>query len=180
MHLSTTGTPACPPAPHPLLVSGVGSGWKGKGQLGPPPGGSLLLPQGAGQRVPVRGVWPGLPLPQGLAHEPCPQVLCVVSLAIRPHTLAACPARIASLPAAGAGMNPALVLAGRHPPSEPLWDLAFLLSLTSGGAQSRPEAGLQEGAGRDAGVPNTGSKEPDPRPRPGRIVQAPPSLCSCC
>lgn len=38
-------------------------------------------PQGAGQRVPVRRVRPGLPLPQGLSHEPGPQVLRVVSRA---------------------------------------------------------------------------------------------------
>ena len=113
---------ACLPGPHPL-VSGVGAGGDGEGQLGGSGrwnphllGLSSCLPQGAGQRVPVRGVWPGLPLPQGLTHEPCPQVLCVVSLAIGPHALATRPARIASLPAAGAGMDPALVCSGRHPP----------------------------------------------------------------
>lgn len=71
--------------------------WGWELPLGPTPSGSLPTPQGAGQCVPVRGVWPGLPLSQGFTHEPGPQVLCVVSLAT--HCLPArlhCPARITS------------------------------------------------------------------------------------
>lgn len=71
------------PAPAPLSPRV----WVGRDSwvaVGPTLCGSPLPLQGAGQRVPVRGVWPGFPLPQRLTHEPCPQVLCVVSLATRP------------------------------------------------------------------------------------------------
>lgn len=79
---------------------------------------SLFPPQGSGQCVPVRGVWSGFPLPQRLAHEPCPQVFCVVSLVTRPSARTPpppCTHRL--LPATRAGMDPAVVLGTTHLPS---------------------------------------------------------------
>lgn len=92
-------------------------GW---GVLGPTLVG-LSSTQGAGQRVPVRGVWPGLPLPQRLAHEPCSQVLCVVSRPLPTHPHA--PATLHELPPAGRWTQ-CWSPSGCHTPSRPLQDLA--------------------------------------------------------
>lgn len=175
------GTPSCLPGPRPSCVCAVsGSGWEGTAGVWWPVPHTLWvspLPQGAGQRVPVRGVWPGLPLPQGLAHEPCPQVLCVVSPAAHLHAPTSCTDGLSL--AAGASMDPALVHSGCHPPPQPLRDPApsHCPSLQEG-----PRTGVKLGSrrawGRDAKVPRLGSWEPDPHP--AWIVQAPPSLCSHC
>lgn len=156
---------ACVSGPH-SPVSVVGAGGDGRGQLGnmePTPAGSLLLPQGAGQRVPVRRVWPGLPLPQGLTHEPCPQVLCVVSLAVGPHTLAARPAQPCQCRERH-GPGTGLLWAPPHLLKAPRTWPSRYPSLPEG-----PGAGMRPGSrrpwGSDAGVPSLGSKEPAPLAR---------------
>lgn len=128
--------------------------------LGPPLGGSLLLPQGAGQCVPVRGVWPGLPLPQGLAHEPCPQVLRVVSLATRPPSLPALhESRPCQLPGqAWTRRWSALGATCLLSPSRTWPSCCPSLQDRSGAAMT---LGSRRARGRDARVPSFGSKEPD-------------------
>lgn len=165
MHLSTTGTPACLPglAP-PVAVGGDGKGQQRVVAARIPTLWVSLLPQGAGQRVPVRGVRPGLPLPQGLTHEPCPQVLCVVSLAAHQHAPSTLHDRL--LPAAGAGMDPALAHVGRHPPSQPLQDPVPPQYTHYPSLQEEPRAGMRLGSrrarGRDAEAPSLdcGSQTP--------------------
>lgn len=149
----------------PALASLSPCVWVGRDSwvvVGPTLCGSLLSLQGTGQRVPVRGVWPGFPLPQRLTHEPCPQVLCVVSLATSPPARTPPPPCTNHCPpAAGAGMDRLWPSAGTtHLPSLSRPGPHAVPHFRGG--QSRDEVGLQEVMGERCRAPRLGSREPDP------------------